>query len=120
MRRILAVVAGAAVAAFGALVLGEYAFAGVAVVGSGALLGLFVAEVALSVAGARSPGLALTLAVVTAAGLAWAGWISTGHRLGTVGTSGWLAIAVGAAAAALRTQWWRTPDRSRRQPTPAD
>lgn len=126
MRSVLGVVAGVAVAGVGALVLGEYAFRGLAVVGSGALLGLFVAEAALAVAVASGAGrlpagaLAAVLAGVTAAGLTWAAWISTGHRLGAVGASGWLAVTLGAVAAALRTRWWRTPDRSRPEPAPPD
>ena len=120
MRRILGLVAGAAVAAAGAVVLGEYAFAGPAVVGAGAFLGLFVAEAALTVARTESRLLAAALAGVTVGGLLWAASIATGGRLGEVPISGWLAVALGAAAAALRALRWRTPGRSRPEPTPAD
>lgn len=120
MRRILGLVAGAAVAAAGAVVLGEYAFAGPAVVGAGALLGLFVAEAALTVAGTGGRPFAAGLGGLTVAGLLWAAWIATGHRLGEVPASGWLAVAVGGAAAFLRTLWWRTPAHTRPEPTPAD
>ena len=120
MRPILAVVVGAAVAWLGGLVLGEYAFTGAAVVGSGVLLGLFVAGAALAVARSPSRILALALAGLTAAGLVWAAWVSTGHRLGNVSVVGWIAVTLGAVAAALRTLTWRTPARSRPEPTPAD
>ena len=102
------------------MILGEYAFAGVAVMGAGVVLGLFVAEVALSVARTPGRGMAVAVALLTAAGLVWAAWIATGERLGTVPASGWLAVAGGAAAAALRTLWWRTPGRNRTEPAPAD
>jgi len=120
VRRVLAVVVGGAVAGLGALVLGEYAFDGVAVVGSGVLLGLFVAGAALAVARSSSRLLALTLAGMTAGGLGWAAWVSTGHRLGNVSAAGWLAVTLGAVAAALRTLMWRRPARSRLEPAPAD
>lgn len=113
MRRYVAGVAAAAVAAIGALVLGEYAFDGVAVVLSGALLGLFVAEAAVAVAGARSRPLALLAGGLTALALLWAGWIATGHRVGSVSGAGWAAITLGASAATIRALRWRTPDRTR-------
>ncbi|MDP8936615.1 MAG: hypothetical protein M3O23_02595 [Actinomycetota bacterium] len=120
MRRLLAGAAAAAVAAAGALVLGEYAFDGVAVVLAAALLGLFVAEAALAVARERNRPLALAVGAVTAIGLLWAGWIATGHRLGTVRGAGWAAVALGAVTATLRALPWRTPDRSRPTSAPAE
>lgn len=121
MRRFLAgAAAAAAVAAVGALVLGEYAFDGVAVVLSGALLGLFVAEAALAVGRDRSPPLAAAAGALAGLGLVWAAWISTGHRLGSVPGAGWLAITSGALVATLRTLRWRTQDDSRRPSAPAE
>jgi hypothetical protein len=98
------VLAGVAVAVIAAGVLGEYAFDGWAVIGSGVLAGLFVAEAMLAV---TRTGTRLTLvvaAVLSAAAMVWAGWISTGHRLGTVAWRGWVAVAVAAMAAALRAR----------------
>jgi len=118
MRPILAAAAAAAVAAAGALVLGEYAFDGVAVVLSGALLGLFVGEAAVAVARERSRSLALAAGAIAALGLLWTAWISTGHRVGTVRAPGWLAIALGAATATLRALPWRTRGRSPRSSGP--
>jgi hypothetical protein len=117
MRRILGLTAAAVVAALGALVLGEYAFDGVAVVFSGALLGLFVAEAAAA-AGERSRPLAVASGALTALGLVWAGWISTGHRLGAVPGLGWAAVAVGALVAALTGLQRRTPARTGRPSPP--
>lgn len=121
MRPILALLAGAAVAALGAAVLGEYSFGGPAVIGSGLLLGLFVAEAVLAVRGDGRNDVvgAVAGALLTALGLTWAAWISTGHRLGTLRWDGWLAVALGAVTAAFRLRpgaGWR----SRPAPAPTD
>ena len=71
MRPTLSVLAGAAVAVIAAAVLGEYAFDGWAVVGSGALVGLFVGEAMMAVvrSGTRwTAAVAATLAAGLAAG----------------------------------------------------
>ncbi len=101
MRLVLAVVAGAAVAATGAVLLGEYNFSGVPIFGGGVLLGLFVGEAVVSVGARRGfqPG-ALSL-VLAGAGLVWAAWISSGHQLSTLPTQGWFVVVVGALAAGL-------------------
>ena len=104
MRAPFSVVAGAAVAAVAAAVLGEYAFDGWAVVGSGALAGLIVAEAMVAVAGGGSRLTALVAAALGAGAMVWAGWISTGHRLGTVPWKGWAAVALAAMAAAIRAR----------------
>jgi len=117
VRLILSLVAGAAVAALGAAVLGEYTFDGPAVVGSGAVLGLLVAEAVVSVARRGSRVAVVGSGALTGAGMVWAGWISTGHRLGIVGWVGWVAVAVGAVIAAFRA---RPPAAARRsRPAPA-
>lgn len=117
MRLILSLLAGAAVAVLGAAILGEYAFDGLAVMGAGVVLGLFVAEATVTVARGGSRLGAAVSAAVTAAGLVWAGWIATGNRLGTVGWEGWAAVALGAAVAAFRA---RPPARARHsRPAPA-
>jgi hypothetical protein len=111
------VLAGAAVAVVAAAVLGEYGFDGWAVIGAGILVGLFVAEAMMAVARAGSRVLAACAAVLAAVSLVWAAWISTGHRLGTVGWKGWAAVALGAAAGAIRA---RPPAAARRtRPAPA-
>jgi hypothetical protein len=120
VRPILSLLAGAAVAVLGAAVLGEYAFSGPAVVGSGIVLGLFVAEAVVSVARSGSGPGAAAGAVLTAAAMTWAGWISTGHRLGTVRWEGWLAVAAGAAVAAFRARPPAAARRSRRATASAE
>jgi len=114
VRPILGILAAAAVAVLGAAVLGEYAFDGPAVVGSGIVLGLLVAEAVVTVAGNGSrlgasfvagvSAAGLIAAGLSAAGLVGAGWISTGHRLGTVRWEGWTAVAIGAAVAMFRAR----------------
>ena len=117
MRPPLSVVAGAAVAVVAAAILGEYGFDGLAVLGSGLLVGLFVAEAIVTVARAGSVLGAVAGAVLAAASMTWAGWISSGHRLGTVRWMGWLGVGLAAAAAAFRA---RPPGAARRsRPAPA-
>ena len=104
MRPPLSVLAGAAVAAIAAVVLGEYAFDGWAVVGSGVLVGLFVAEAMVAVARGGTRWTAVVAAALGAGAMLWAGWISTGHRLGTVGWKGWAGVALAAVAGAVRAR----------------
>jgi len=113
VRESLALVAGAAVGVVAAAVLGEYGFDGWAVVGSGVLTGLFVAEAVLAVARAGSRLLAAGSAVLAAGALLSAGWIATGHRLGTVGWKGWAAVALAGAAGAFRARPTSAVQRSR-------
>lgn len=116
MRPPLAILAGVAVAVVAAAVLGEYGFDGWAVVGSGLVVGLFVAEAVLAVARTGSRPLAAIAAVLAAGSLVWAAWISSGHRLGTVGWKGWAAVALGAVAGALRARPPAAARRSRSAP----
>jgi hypothetical protein len=110
-------VAGLAVAVVGAAVLGEYGFDGLAVLGSGLLLGLFVAEAVVGVAGGGSVPGAVASAVLAAGSMGWAGWIATGHRLGMLTWMGWGAIALAAVAGGIRA---RPPAAARRtRPAPA-
>jgi hypothetical protein len=116
VRTILSLVAGAVVAFVAALMLGEYAFDGLAVIGAGVVLGLFVSEATTAVARGRSGLLAVAGAVLTVAGLLGAAWISTDRQLSEVGAKGWLAVALGAAAAAFRAR----PLRGRSGTPPAE
>ena len=106
--------AGALVAAAAALLLGEYPFEGLLVLGSGMLVGLIVAETVVSVGDWRGRLPAGACAALAVAGLVWAGWIAEGHDLGRIAPEGWLAVALGAAAAGLRA-WW--PGASADSPT---
>jgi hypothetical protein len=110
-------VAGLAVAALGGALLGEYGFDGLAVVGSGLLLGLFVAEAVLGVARVGSVLGAAASGLLSACAMTWSGWIAEGHRLGEVPWMGWAAILLAGAAGAIRA---RPPGAARRsRPAPA-
>ncbi len=120
VRLTLSLVAGAAVAAVAALMLGEYAFGGPAVVGAGLVVGLFVSEATTSVARRRSTMLAVAGALLAVAGLLWAAMIATDRRLSVVGWEGWLAVVLGAAAAAFRARPLpERPDTPPAEPEPA-
>ncbi len=117
MRAPLAVLAGAAVAVVAAAVLGEYGFDGWAVMGAGVLVGLFVAEAMVAVGRSGSRLLAVAAALVAAGSMLGAGWISTGHRLGTVTWRGWAAVVLAAAAGAVRA--WPPAAARGSRPAPA-
>ncbi|MEA2703833.1 MAG: hypothetical protein QOD63_1778, partial [Actinomycetota bacterium] len=93
--------AGAAVAGVAGVVLGEYAFDGLAILGAGVVVGLFVSEAAVAVNRGRDVLLAVACAVFTVGGLLIAARTATGHRLSTVGWEGWLAVGLGVVAAVL-------------------
>ena len=99
MRLVLAIVLAAATAALGALILGEYQLTGATGVIAGALFALAVAEVALTAGGpalvGRERSAQVAVAVVSVAGLAWAGWISTGHEWDLVPKGLWIGIVLG-------------------------
>lgn len=102
MRQLLAVVAGAAVGAFGALLLGEYDLVGVTALAAGALLGAAVAEVA-GVVARRSFAMwfVAVIGLVGAASMTWAVWISTNRfRNPVVATAIAGIVTAGAAAVA--------------------
>ncbi len=117
-RTALGALAGAAVAALGAVILGEYPFSGVVVLGAGALFGLFVAEAVVAAGGARGRRPAVVSAVLALVGLLWAAWIAENHDLGAVELEGWVAVALGAAAGALRAKTPRATTGSRSEPEP--
>jgi hypothetical protein len=106
MRPALALVAGVATAAFGALILGEYQLTGFTGLIAGSLFGLAIAEVVLTVGGAHLAGTErvamIVIAVATVAAVAWAGWISTGHLWRTVPKGLWTGAVVGAVLG----PWW--------------
>jgi hypothetical protein len=119
-RRALGAAAGAAVGLGGGLLLGEYAFGGLSVVGAAVLIGLLASEAALAAGGGAAHGLAAaSSALATVAGLLLAAWTSTGARLDLVPALGWLAFPLGAAAAALRA-WPRRPAPRAAPGTPPD
>lgn len=124
-RLLLAVVAAAAVGALGALVLGEYAFTGITVMGSGVVLGLFIGEAALAVRRDKGRDLAAACAMVGWAAMTWAGWIALGHDLSFLEATGVVAILLTGLFAGGRClpaparfrEWWSrrasgTPDQA--------
>jgi ABC-type cobalamin transport system permease subunit len=121
MRLVLGLAAAAGVGALGAVVLGEYTFSGVSVLGSGVLLGLFVAEAAVAVSRRRGVALGLASGAVAGTAMTWAAWISTGRDLSFLEPEGWAAVALAALAAGIRG-WWprRARDSSPREPAPAE
>ena len=117
VRTILPVLAGAAVAALGALIAGEYEFTGVVPFVVGILLGLLVSE-AVALGGQwRGWVPAVLAAVLAAVAVVWGGWIDSGQGLEPYPVSAWAGAALAAAVALVRV---RPPARARprpRQPT---
>lgn len=103
LRAGLGVVCGAAVAAIGALILGEYEFTGSLPFVAGVLFGLVVGEVVVSVGQARSVVVAVLAAALSFAGIAWAGWIDSSEGVEPVKGLVWVAAALAALTAAVRT-----------------
>ena len=116
MRRLLALVAGAATAAAGAVILGEYELTGLTPVVAGLLFGVIVAEV-VTVAGRRhDPVTAAVCAAAAAGGMVWGAWISSGEDWDYVPGGVWVGVALAAAAA---FGWIRNPGRRARGSRPA-
>jgi hypothetical protein len=115
-RRTLVTVAGlacgGAVAALGALMLGEYELeVGLGTV-AGAILGVAVAETVAAVGRTRGlvPAVPATLAVMGA--MLWAGWIDSGQGIEPVKTGAWLGAALGGLVTWVRLAGF--PGRTRR------
>lgn len=93
---------GAAVAALGALVLGEYEFDGSLPFVAGPLFGLVVAEVVVGVGRARSLMVAAVAACLAFGGIAWAGWIDSSQGVEKVKSLVWVAAVLAALVAGAR------------------
>ncbi len=119
-RPVLALVAGSAAAALGAVILGEYELVGVVPLLAGPIFGVVVSEATATVARARLALLILAVGLLSAAGLVWAVWISTGHSFDQAAGTAWAGVVLGALAAAL---WFRSGgrrgERSQDRRTPA-
>lgn len=113
MRLALAVLAGAAVAALGALILGEYEFTGTTPYVAGVLFGLVVAEAMVTVARRGGRGLAVAAAALAGGGLLWAAWISSGRDWDYVFGPAYVAVALGVVSAGWRTATARSHATSR-------
>ncbi|CAN5583435.1 hypothetical protein BH20ACT2_BH20ACT2_18560 [soil metagenome] len=101
-RAILGLVVGGLVAAFGALLLGEYEFTGFTPFFAGPIFGLVVAEVVVSIGRLRSTSVATTTAAAVALGLLWAAWRNSGEGVAPLSGLVWPAMVLGAVAAAVR------------------
>lgn len=113
----LAVVAGALLAAAGAVLLGEQPLEGFTALVAGALFGTALAELIVSIARYGDAYLGAAAALLTEAGIVWALYIETGHDLDAAAPEAWFAIVVGAVTAVV---WLRTSARRvRHSPTSA-
>jgi hypothetical protein len=102
-RMAVGIVLGAAVAALGGWILGEYPFTGIMPYITGVLFALVVAEVILSVSHSDPNRLvAAAAAVITAAGIGLAVWIQSTEGLVAIPPGGWVAISLGFVVALLR------------------
>lgn len=113
MRQPLAIAAGAAVAALGALILGEYEPAGYTPYVAGLLFGIAVGEAVRSVGRSTSVGMAAAAGVEAGLGLVWAAFIAM-----AVDEFGWSAVPGGAWAGAVlgtvaAAAWVKTSARSK-------
>lgn len=103
LRALLGLACGAAIAAVGALMLGEYEFTGLLPIVAGPLFGLVVGEVVVGVGRLRSAPVALGAAVVAFGGVLWAGWIDSSEGVEPLRGLVWVAAALAAAVALVRT-----------------
>jgi len=101
-RALFGLVLGAAVAALGALILGEYEFTGTLPWVAGVLFGLVIGEVVVSVGRSRHAGVAVVSAVLSFVGIAWAGWIDSTEGVEPVKALAWVSAVLAAGTAFVR------------------
>ena len=111
-RALLGLAVAAAVAALGALILGEYEFTGTLPWIAGVLFGLVIGEVVVSVGRSRHVAVAAGAAALSFAGVAWAGWIDSTHGVEPVKSLVWVAALLAAAASFLRISGLRPHGRT--------
>lgn len=116
MRQIVAVLAAAAAAILGALILGEYSMSGFTPVVAGVLFGVAIAEVIVAVARQTTVVHLVAAPGLTVGGLSWGIWIQVHNRHTGMPTGGWLALGIGAVAAA---GWVRSSGRREAHSRPA-
>src|SRR3954469_14590563 len=102
MRQLVAVVAGAGVAALGGLIVGEYPFTGFTPYLAGVLFGLVVAEVMVAVAGRRSTVLGVAAALLAGAGVAYGAWDDSGYGLRPIPAAAWVGVGLAMVIAGAR------------------
>lgn len=107
-RALLGLVLGAAAAALGALILGEYEFTGSLPWVAGPLFGLVVGEVVVEVGRSRHLAVAVLTAGLSFGGIAWAGWIDSTQGIEPIKRLVWVSAALAGATALVRTAGLRS------------
>ena len=102
LRVFVALLVGAVVCVIGALILGEYEFAGATPYLGGLLFGLVVSEFVVEIGKVRHPVVGAVTGVMVAAALGWAAWIASGHGLRPYPASAWGAMAIGGVVGGVR------------------
>jgi hypothetical protein len=102
-RTLVGLLCGAVVAVAGAKILGEYEFSGSLPFFAGPLFGLVVGEAIVAAGRTRTIVVGGIAALLALGGITWAGWISSGDGLEPVPTLVWVAAALAAVAAFVRT-----------------
>jgi hypothetical protein len=103
VRVVVGLVVGAAAAAVGGVLLGEYDFEGMLPWLAGPIMAVVVAELAAEIGRRRTAAVGAIAGALAGGGLLWAAWISTGEGLEPLPATVWpaMALAVGAGAAWL-------------------
>ena len=102
-RALLGLVCGAAAAAVGAVMLGEYEFTGTLPFSAGPVFGLVIGEVVVGVGHSRARWAGIAAGLMAFSGVAWAGWIDSSQGLQPVRVLAWVAAALAAVTALVRT-----------------
>jgi hypothetical protein len=106
-RVLFGLVLGTGVAALGAQILGEYEFTGTLPWIAGPLFGLVIGEVVVGVGRSHHPVAAAVTAVLSFAGIAWAGWIDSTQGVEPVKPAVWGSALLAAAAGFVRVHGLR-------------
>lgn len=109
LRAAFGLLCGAATAALGALILGEYEFTGSLPFVAGPLFGLVVGEVVVGVGRSRAWAAAAGAGALSFGGVAWAGWIDSSEGVEPVKGLVWVAASLALLVAGLRTAGLRRP-----------
>lgn len=99
----LGLVCATATAALGALILGEYEFTGTLPYVAGPLFGLAIGEVVVGVGRDRSVPVAVAAAVLGFTGVTGAAAFGVSEGVAPITTAAWVAAALAALVAGLRT-----------------
>jgi hypothetical protein len=102
LRAVAGLVATAAVATLGALILGEYEQQGSLPLVAGLLLGLVLGEVAIAAGRSRHLVVGLVVAAFAFGAMVWAGWIDSGRGLQPIKAGAWWGGGVAAVVALVR------------------